>query len=285
MSPPSSSGRADRTCPTDRTRRRARSAERRGSRRAPATSNRRRAVLPACGLRCRGSVGAMPAGRVRLWSRPRRIGRTLGHRASFISARVRPSRQSTRANGRNDCSFQNDLCPFPTVPNRLVVRMAAPIRHAPRRTLASPARRQPSCWGVGEAALAPAVLLSSTMLVGALTGYGGRAYGACADTGGPTYSAPAPTPPPAAITVNNAAVSTRRRLQRQHSRRQRLGDYRRRRDLLHRHQCFAAHRPWHRSFMSFPPAMLASIPAVSRQDQRHLTGGILRHCPNLAAAL
>jgi uncharacterized protein with beta-barrel porin domain len=52
------------------------------------------------------------------------------------------------------------------------------------------------------------VLLSSTMLVGALTSYGGRAYAACAPTGGGAYSCSGANLTTQTITANEANVGT-----------------------------------------------------------------------------
>ena len=52
------------------------------------------------------------------------------------------------------------------------------------------------------------LLLSTTMLVGALTGYGGRAYGACINSGGSTFQCSAANTTTQTINANNADVST-----------------------------------------------------------------------------
>ncbi|WP_157676260.1 autotransporter outer membrane beta-barrel domain-containing protein [Afipia sp. GAS231] len=57
-------------------------------------------------------------------------------------------------------------------------------------------------------ALRRRVLLSGTMLVAAAVGYGRRAYGACAPSGGTTYQCSGTEVTTQPITANNAAVST-----------------------------------------------------------------------------
>jgi hypothetical protein len=52
------------------------------------------------------------------------------------------------------------------------------------------------------------MLLSSTMLVGALTGYGGRAYAACVASPSPNYVCSGANAATITINVDNAAVST-----------------------------------------------------------------------------
>lgn len=52
------------------------------------------------------------------------------------------------------------------------------------------------------------LLLSTTVLVGALTGYGSRAYAACANSGGSTYECSGSNTTTQTISANNAAVST-----------------------------------------------------------------------------
>ena len=51
-------------------------------------------------------------------------------------------------------------------------------------------------------------LLSTTMLVGALAGYGRRAYGACVNSGGSTYTCSGANATAQTINANDAAVST-----------------------------------------------------------------------------
>src|SRR5256885_6747935 len=61
---------------------------------------------------------------------------------------------------------------------------------------------------MSPSALRRRVLLSGTMLVTAVAGYGRRAYGACAPTVAPNYQCSGANAATQAITANNASVST-----------------------------------------------------------------------------
>src|ERR1700724_3930619 len=90
---------------------------------------------------------------------------------------------------------------------------ATPPRAA-SNTRGDKAQKNGSGDGVGElssgqtGALRRRVLLSSTMLVAAVAGYGRRAYGACVNSGGSTYQCSGTEVTTQPITANNAAVST-----------------------------------------------------------------------------
>src|SRR4051794_16997345 len=85
-----------------------------------------------------------------------------------------------------------NLCPFATAPLRVRLALAAKLTRAIAHGKVLKTRRGSGVFSGQRVEMVPSalrrrVLLSSTMLVAAVVGYGRRAYGACVFTSGSSY--------------------------------------------------------------------------------------------------